>query len=122
MPKLIELQAKASLDKSVEQLDENIEIKLAQIRRNALNTQPKTQIVSGLLFQKKSLVSAFSVVVLVFLFSTDFINIEVNTEVDTILAPLLTQNELTQHALAEDPELLEDLEFIYWLSQEHEDV
>ena len=122
MPKLIESQAKASLDKSVEQLDDNIENKLAQIRLNALNTRPKTQVVSGLLFERKVLVSAFSVVVLVFLFAADSLNTEVNTEVNPTLAPLLTQNELTQHELAEDPELLEDLEFIYWLSQEHEDV
>jgi len=123
MPKIIESQAKASLDKSVEQLDENIESKLAQIRLNALSSQTKSQLISGWAFERKSLVSAFSVVVLVFLFASDFISTEVSTKAE----PLLTQNELTQHGLtqnelAEDPELLDDLEFIYWLSQEYEDV
>lgn len=118
MPKIIESQAKASLDKSVEQLDENIESKLAQIRLNALSSQTKSQLISGWVFERKSLVSAFSVVALVFLFAADFIS----TEVSTTAEPLLTQNELTQNELAEDPELLDDLEFIYWLSQEYEDV
>ncbi len=113
MPNEIESQAEASLNKRVEQLSDNIEEQLAQIRRQALVIQPRTYVLSRFMFEKKYLVSAFSVLALTILFSSSLLN----NDVSTLEQPLLTLNELS-----EDPELLDDLEFIYWLSQEHEEV
>ncbi len=113
MPKSLEQQAKSSLDNSIEQLDPAIEQQLALIRKNAL--QPTVEHSSRFsFFQPSSLVSAFSLVAVVFLLSSYY---DGSNENKHVTPPLLVQNEMF-----EDPELLAELEFIYWLSQENEQV
>ena len=112
MPDTIETQAKISLDNSLEQLDESIEQKLARIRVQALN-QTAGSTFSLDFFNGRKLVAAFSIVVVTVLLSSYFFDINVNQPVPS----LLVQNEMV-----EDPDLLNDMEFIYWLSQENEQV
>jgi len=128
MPKLIESQAKASLDNSIEQLDEKVEAKLSQIRLNALNTPSAPSTINIWGFEGKLIASTFSVAILLSLFAVDFTNVELNSPAESQLTqvkPALieqTIDGLAQQALVEDPALLEELEFIYWLSQEYDEV
>ncbi len=106
MSNTIEVQAKVSLDTSIEQLEPGVEQKLANIRHQALNQASKKSIPS-LLFGKSMALSACSLVVVALLSSYLF-----NSE------NKITPRLLTQHELQEDPELLAELEFVYWLSEE----
>ncbi len=112
MPNTIEIHAKKSLDNSLEQLDEKIEQKLARIRQQALN-QPTDSMFSFDFFQGRKLVAAFSIVAVTVLLSSYLFDFNMPSSVPS----LLVQNEMV-----EDPDLLNDMEFIYWLSQENEQV
>jgi len=112
MPNAIESQAKISLDTSIEQLEPGIEEKLANIRHQALN-QARKEKTPSLLFSKSMALSACSLVAVALLLSPYLFNGENMTA-----SPLLAQ-----HEMQEDPELLAELEFVYWLSEEeYEDV
>ncbi len=111
MPKPIESQANAALNKRVEQIDSNIEQQLAVIRQQALTQtlapeKPKAWWLTG-----ATLATALSALLIAVVLFPQWQEANMQNSITTMLA----QNEM-----AEDPELLDDMEFIYWLSQEHE--
>jgi len=112
MPNSIEHQAKVSLDNSIEQLDSNIEQQLAAIRQQALHQPTNSERSSWL--PRNSLVTAFSLAAVALLISSYLFNIERSEH----SLPLVVQYQ--QPELHEDPELIAQLEFVYWLAEAHE--
>jgi len=112
MPNSIESQAKVSLDNSLEQLDTSIEHQLAAIRHQALHQATNREPSSWL--PRNTVVSAFSLAAVALLIASYLFNIEPIKQ----SPPLVMQYQ--QPELHEDPELIAQLEFLYWLAEEHE--
>lgn len=118
----IELQAKAALSDRLAQVDENVERQLAQIRQQALaQLSHKSATSSGL---KSSWLSRFGLrnaglatACSAALVAVVFFQMQATSPSQQAVTTMIALHEMN-----EDPELLNELEFIYWLSEQNEQV
>lgn len=99
----LELRANSALESSIENLDPKVRRKLNQARVNALQSKPSR-------LPMFKLVGAVS-----FVLALGFVSL-FNTEQETINSTPYAE------VLEEDLEMLEDLEFVYWMAEQELEV
>lgn len=121
-----ELLITQALDEKVENLNELTKAKLSAARKNALAKQqaPKESLIdwlkktTGSLGVTGSLATSFSVLAIVFVMLKNPSSIE---PLESSINEQQVLMAMMNPVLAEDPEMLDQLEFIAWLEQEGQD-